>query len=144
MPEIKFEVGMSTRSRSWVYRRRVDVGAQFLTTGPVMDPASVPDVARRLEVRDDDPPVYLEVSPPFSMRWVNRLESVGAIPISDGLRERLDGLEADAARAEGWRLAREAADCARESGFAGVVLMGLRFETVIGEAYEAWSAASRP
>src|SRR5688572_30928927 len=84
MPEIKFEVGMSTRSRSWVYRRRVDVGAQFLTTGPVMDPASVPDVARRLEVRDDDPPVYLEISPPFSMRWVKRLESVGAIPISDG------------------------------------------------------------
>jgi 5,10-methylenetetrahydrofolate reductase len=140
MPEIKFEVGMSTRSRSWVYRRRVDVGAQFLTTGPVMDPASVPDVARRLEVRDDDPPVYLEISPPFSMRWVNRLESVGAIPISDGLRERLDTLGADAARAEGWRLAREAADCARESGFAGVVLMGLRFETVIGEAYEAWTA----
>jgi 5,10-methylenetetrahydrofolate reductase len=140
MPEIKFEVGMSTRSRSWVYRRRVDVGAQFLTTGPVMDPASVPDVARRLEVRDDDPPVYLEISPPFSMRWVKRLESVGAIPISDGLRARLDGQAGDAARAEGWRLAREAADCARESGFAGVVLMGLRFETVIGEAYEAWTA----
>jgi 5,10-methylenetetrahydrofolate reductase len=143
MPEIRFEVGMSTRSRSWVYRRRVDVGAQFLTTGPVMDPASVPDVARRLEVREGDPPVYLEISPPFSMRWVSRLESVGAIPIGDELRDRLEHLPADATRAEGWAMAREAADRAREAGFAGVVLMGLRFETVIGEAYEAWNAGRR-
>jgi 5,10-methylenetetrahydrofolate reductase len=140
MPEIRFEVGMSTRSRSWVYRRRVDVGAQFLTTGPVMDPASVPDVARRLELRDEDPPVYLEISPPFSPRWVRRLEAVGAIPISEELREKLGALPEAETRANGWRLAREAADCARESGFAGVVLMGLRFETVIGEAHEAWTA----
>jgi len=141
---IEFEVGMSTRSRSWVYRRRVDVGAQFLTTGPVMDPASVPDVARRLEIRPGDPPVYLEISPPFSARWVRRMESVGAIPISDELRERLSTVTGGEARAEGWRLAREAADCARESGFAGVVLMGLRFETVIGEAYGAWTAGRAP
>ncbi len=143
MPEIQFEVGMSTRSRSWVYRRRVDVGAQFLTTGPVLDPASVPAVAARLEVKPGDPPVYLEIAPPFSGRWVRRMEGVGAIPASDELRERLDALTGDAARAEGWRLAREAADCARESGFAGVVLMGLRFETVIGEAHEAWTAGRR-
>ena len=139
MPEISFEVGMSTRSKSWVYRRRVDVGAQFLTTGPVMDPASVPDVARRLELRDDDPPVYLEIAPPFSTRWVRRLESVGAIPIGDDLRGQMEADEGDA-RARAWALAREAAVCAREVGFAGVVLMGLRFETVVGEAYEAWSA----
>ena len=130
---------MSTRSRSWVFRRRVDVGAQFLTTGPVLDPASVPDVAARLELRPDDPPLYLEISPPFSDRWVRRLESVGAVPISDDLRERLSA-SPDTARAEAWRLAREAADCARESGFAGVVLMGLRFETVIGEADDVWHA----
>jgi 5,10-methylenetetrahydrofolate reductase len=143
MPSVAFEVGMSTRSRSWVFRRRVAVGAQFLTTGPVMDPASVPDVARRLELRPDDPPVYLEVSPPFSPRWVTRMESVGAVPISDELRERLGTLSDGSARAEGWRLAREAADCARESGFAGMVLMGLRFETVVGEAHDAWSAGRR-
>jgi hypothetical protein len=71
------------------------------------------------------------------------MEGVGAIPISDELRERLDGATRDVARAEGWRLAREAADRARESGFAGVVLMGLRFETVIGEAHEAWNAGRR-
>jgi 5,10-methylenetetrahydrofolate reductase len=109
----------------------------------VMDPASVPDVARRLEVRDGDPPVYLEISPPFSARWVRRMESVGAIPISDDLRERLQSGSDDGARDEGWRLARQAADAAREAGFAGVVLMGLRFETVIGEAFDAWAAGRR-
>ena len=144
MPSVAFEIGMSTRSRSWVFRRRVDVGAQFLTTGPVLDPATVPAVAARLEMRPEDPPVYLEVSPPFSERWVRRLESVGAVPIGDELRDRLGSASSpEEGRAAGWRLAREAADCAREAGFAGVVLMGLRFETVIGEAHEAWHAGRK-
>ncbi len=137
---IEFEVGMSTRSRRWMFRRRVEVGGQFFTTGPVMDPASVPDVLARLELRPDDPPVYLEITPPMSERWVKRLESVGALPVSDALRERLHGLPDDEARAVGWATAKEAARCARESGFAGIVLMGLRFETVVGEAFEVWHA----
>src|SRR5919108_1711665 len=81
MKSVAFEVGMSTRSRRWVFRRRVDVGGQFFTTGPVLDPASVDGVAERLELREDDPPVYLEISPPFSTKWVRRMESVGAVPI---------------------------------------------------------------
>jgi 5,10-methylenetetrahydrofolate reductase len=137
---IEFEVGMSTRSRRWMFRRRVDVGAQFMTTGPVMDPASVADVAQRLELRGDDPPVYLEITPPMSARWVRRLESVGAVPVSDDLRERLAGLTDEDARAEGWRSAKAAARAAREAGFAGIVLMGLRFDTVVGEAYDVWHA----
>jgi 5,10-methylenetetrahydrofolate reductase len=137
---IEFEVGMSTRSRRWMFRRRVEVGGQFFTTGPVMDPASVPDVAARLERLPDDPPVYLEITPPMSERWVKRLESVGALPVSDALRERLHGLPDDEARAVGWATAKEAARCARESGFAGIVLMGLRFDTVVGEAYDVWHA----
>ncbi len=135
---IEFEVGMSTRSRRWMFRRRVDVGAQFCTTGPVMDPDTVQSVADRLELRPTDPPVYLEVTPPFTERWVRRLESVGAIQITDALRERLRGLSEAEARAEGWRNAKAAAARAREVGFAGVVLMGLRFDTVVGEAYDIW------
>jgi methionine synthase / methylenetetrahydrofolate reductase(NADPH) len=135
---IDFEVGMSTRSRRWMFRRRVEVGAQFLTTGPVMDPATVQDVADRLGLRPEDPPVYLEITPPFTERWVRRLESVGAIAITDELRKRLAGLTEEEARAEGWRAAKEAATRAREAGFAGIVLMGLRFDTVVGEAYDVW------
>jgi 5,10-methylenetetrahydrofolate reductase len=135
---IEFEVGMSTRSRNWVFRRRAEVGGQFFTTGPVMDPASVPEAAARLELRPDDPPVYLEIAPPMSERWVRRMESVGALPASDELRSRLHGLPEAEARKVGWAAAKEAATCARESGFAGIVLMGLRFDTVVGEAYEVW------
>lgn len=135
-----FEVGMSTRSRKWMFRRRVEVGAQFLTTGPVMDPESVAAVADRLELSHDDPPVYLEITPPFTPDWVKRLESVGAIPIGDELRERIGALSPEEGRAEGWRCAKEAANRAREAGFAGIVLMGLRFDTVVGEAYDVWHA----
>jgi len=133
-----FEVGMSTRSRRWMLRRRIEVGAQFLTTGPVMDPDTVPVVAERLELMPEDPPVYLEISPPFSDRWIRRLESVGAVPVTDALRARLAGLREAKARAEGWRAAKEAAARAREAGFAGIVLMGLRFDTVVGEAFDVW------
>jgi 5,10-methylenetetrahydrofolate reductase len=137
---VKFEVGMSSRSRRWMFRRRVEVGAQFLTTGPVMDPATVQSVADRLELRPEDPPVYLEITPPFTERWVKRLEGVGAIPVTDALRERMRGLSDEEARAEGWRAAKEASVRAREAGFAGIVLMGLRFDTVVGEAYDVWHA----
>ena len=138
---VTFEVGMSTRSRRWMFRRRVEVGAQFLTTGPVMDPASVQSVADRLELRPEDPPVYLEITPPFTERWVRRLEGVGAIPVSEALRQRMQGLSEEEGRALGWQAAKEASVRAREAGFAGIVLMGLRFDTVVGEAYDVWHAS---
>jgi 5,10-methylenetetrahydrofolate reductase len=121
-----------------VFRRRIDVGAQFLTTGPVMDPATVRACADRLDLREDDPPVYLELTPPFSPEWVRRLEGVGAIPVGDELRSRLTGMPKAEQRRFGWRAAKAIAQQARASGFAGVVLMGLKFETAVGEAFEAW------
>lgn len=133
-----FEVGMSTRSRSWVFRRRIGVGAQFLTTGPVMDPAGVQPCADRLAMRDGDPPVYLELSPPFSPGWVRRLERVGALAIGDELRARLEATPEAEQRRFGWRVAKAIAQRARGAGFAGVVLMGLKFETAAGEAYDVW------
>lgn len=139
--DVRFEVGMSTRSKRWVFRRRVQIGAQFFTTGPVMDPDAVQGVWDRLELRPEDPPVYLEITPPMSLQWVARLESVGALPIGDELRARLGSSSAEEARAEGWRSARQAAQRAREVGFAGMVLMGLKFETLVGEAYDVWHAA---
>ena len=135
---LRFEVGMSTRSRAWTFRRRIRVGAQFLTTGAVLDPATVRPCADRLELREGDPPVYLEVIPPFSPGWVKRLEDVGAIRVTDAFRERLTKLPAAEQRRFGWRTARAVAAEARHAGFAGVVLMGLKFETVVGEAHDAW------
>ena len=37
-------------------------------------------------------------------------------------------------------MAKQAATAAHDAGFAGIVLMGLRFETVVGEAYDVWHA----
>ncbi|MBA3688254.1 MAG: methylenetetrahydrofolate reductase [Chloroflexi bacterium] len=135
---VEFEVGMSTRSRSWMFRRRIEVGGQFFTTGPVMDPESVGPCAERLELQAGDPPVYLEVTPPFSPGWVKRLEGVGTVKISDALRDRLASTPDSQRRDFAWRIAKGIANRARTSGFAGVVLMGLRFETAVGEAYDVW------
>jgi 5,10-methylenetetrahydrofolate reductase len=134
----QFEVGMSTRSRRWMFERRVKVGGQFFTTGPVMDPSAVAPCAERLGLKEGDPPVYLELTAPFSPAWVKRLERVGAIAMSDGLRARVLSTPEGERRRFGWRVAKAIAARARAAGFAGVVIMGLRYETVVGEAYEVW------
>ena len=45
-------------------------------------------------------------------------------------------------RTFGWRAAKAIALQARAAGFAGIVLMGLKFETAVGEAYEVWHDSS--
>lgn len=137
-----FEVGMSTRSRRWMLRRRIEVGGQFFTTGPVMDPSTVEEVAARLSLTEADPPVYLELTPPFSAGWVARLEAVGAIKISEALRQRLKATPEDEQRLLGWRLAKGIAARAKTLGFAGIVIMGLRFDTAVGEGFDAWHDAA--
>jgi len=135
---LAFEVGMSTRSRAWVFRRRVEIGGQFFTTGPCMDPDTVADCAQRLGLSNDIPPVYLELTPPFSPAWIRRLEGVGAIPVTDAFRDRIAATPEADQRRFAWGVAKAVAQRARTAGFAGVVLMGLRFETATGEAYDAW------
>ncbi|HEY7737839.1 MAG TPA: hypothetical protein VIC63_02240 [Candidatus Limnocylindria bacterium] len=139
---VRFEVGMSTRSRRWMLERRIEAGGQFFTTGPVIDPDTVEPCAERLGIGEgsDRPPVYLEITPPFSSAWIHRLEQVGAIPVGEPLRRRLERVPEADRRREAWRIARSTAARAREAGFAGVILMGLRFETLVDEAYEAWHA----
>lgn len=137
MPE--FEVGMSTRFREWMFRRRIAIGAQFLVTGPVLDPAVVEGCAARLGLKPGDPPVYLGVVPPFSAAWIDRLAGLGAVKVTDELRSRV----ADSwTRRDAWRTAKEVACRAQERGFSGIVLMGMKFETIVGEAYDEWHAAA--
>lgn len=134
-----FEVGMPTRFREWQFRRRVDLGAQFFIAGPVVDPQAIPEHMGRLNLRDGDPPVYLMVIPPFNLRWVEQMESIGAVPAGSALKERLADLDPDVARKLGWELVTEMEARARESGAAGVVLAGLKFDSVVAEAAEMWS-----
>jgi 5,10-methylenetetrahydrofolate reductase len=133
-----FEVGMPTRFREWQFRRRIDLGAQFFVAGPVLDPDVVEREMTRLGLREGDPPVYLMVIPPFSLSWVDQMESVGAVPATDALRQRLADLGKDVGRKVGWEIVAEMEQKAQEAGAAGVVLMGLKFDSVIDEALRAW------
>jgi len=133
-----FEVGMPTRFREWQFRRRIDLGAQFFVAGPVIDPDSVEREMTRLGLRDGDPPVYLMVIPPFSVTWVDQMESVGAVPATDALRRRLANLGKEVGRKVGWEIVAEMEQKAQDAGAAGVVLMGLKFDSIVDEALRAW------
>jgi 5,10-methylenetetrahydrofolate reductase len=136
-----FEVGMPTRFREWMFRKRVDLGAQFFLVGPVLDPSVVEENMERLGRHDGDPPVYMAIIPPFSKPWIDRAEGFGAVPASDGLKAAIDAMPKPERRAFAWGQARDAARAARTAGCAGVVLMGLKFGTVVGEAIEEWFGA---
>jgi len=138
LPE--FEAGMTTRFRNWQYRRRVDAGAQFFVSGPVMDPATLGPSMEQLKRKEGDPPVYVMVIPPFSLKWADRMESIGTVPLTDKLRAEIaDGIP----RERAWELSLEVADAANEAGFAGVILTALKFDTVVDEASQYWSSGRR-
>lgn len=134
-----FEVGMPTRFREWQFRRRIELGAQFFVTGPVLDPDVVEENLARLRLGPEDPPVYLMVIPPFSPEWVERMEAMGSVPSGDPLKARLEGLDPDVMRKTAWEITSEIEGRARDAGCAGVILMGLKFDSLVDEAPSAWS-----
>ncbi|MEX1092811.1 MAG: hypothetical protein WEB67_12200 [Acidimicrobiia bacterium] len=133
-----FEVGMPTRFQDWQFRRRIDLGAQFFVAGPVLDPDVIEQQMAKLKLRDDDPPVYLMIIPPFSLTWVEQMEGVGAVPATSDLKQRVGDVGKDVGRKLAWEIAAEMEEKARDSGAAGVVLMGLKFESIVDEAIRAW------
>lgn len=136
LPE--FEVGMPTRFREWQFRKRIERGAQFFVSGPILDPDTVEENIAKLRLRDDDPPVFLMVLPPFSSGWVEHMEGMGAVGATDALKSKLAGMDQPDARRYGWEQSIEIERRARESGVAGVILMGLKFDTVVDEAALIW------
>jgi len=135
-----FEIGTPTRFRDWQFRQRVNHGAQFAVAGPIIDPATVEPNVDRLKLRPEDPPVYVMVSPPFSLGWVEKIESMGGVPASDELKARLVETDPAALRAQAWAIIREIEDRARDAGCAGVILTGLKYDTLVDEAASALRA----
>ena len=133
-----FEVGMPTRFRAWQKRKRIEIGAQFLVAGPILDPATVGEQVAKLELEPGDPPVFLMAIPPFGPNWVDRMESMGAVEVSGALKDRLTRASSDERRDIAWESARRVADEAAVHGCAGAILMGLRFDTVVDEAALEW------
>ncbi len=139
-----FEVGMPTRLQAWQKQSRIDAGAQFLVCGPILDPDTVEERVRLLDIQPEDPPVFLMTIPPFSPKWVKRMESLGAIKAGQGLKDRLANAPSkDERRAIAWQASREVADVAKDCGVSGVILMGLSFDTVVDEAALVWSDTGR-
>jgi hypothetical protein len=66
------------------------------------------------------------------------MESIGSVPASNGLKQRLAELAPDVARKLAWELTVELEARARDAGAAGVILMGLKFDSVVGEAADRW------
>lgn len=137
-----FEVGMPTRFRRWQLKKRIDLGAQFFIAGPIMDPDVLERHTEQLGFESGDPPVFLSVIPPFSARWVDRTAEWGAAPVGAALRGRLETMDDESARRFGWQVAGEIAAKAEQFGYAGAVLMGLRYSTVVAEAGEMWNRVS--
>ena len=139
-----FEVGMPTRFREWQFRRRIELGAQFFVTGPILDPEVLERYMGRLKLKPEDPPIYVMIIPPFSPLWVEQMEQIGSVPASDGLKQRLADLAPDVARKMAWELTSELENRARDAGAAGVILMGLKYDSVVGEAVDKWLRRDQP
>jgi 5,10-methylenetetrahydrofolate reductase len=133
-----FEVGMPTRFREWQFRRRLDLGAQFFVSGPILDPETMEPQVGRLRLREDDPPVFVMVIPPFSLSWVEQMEAIGSVPATASLKQRLSDLAPEVSRKLGWELIADMEKRAQDAGAAGVILMGLKYDSVVGEAAESW------
>lgn len=138
-----FEVGMPTRLRKWHYRKRIDLGAQFLVAGPIIDPSTVRASLDRLDRQPEDPPLYLMVHPPFSANWIERGESFGCVPASEELKATLRGLDRNDARRLGWEQAQTTAVEAETAGCSGVILTGCSENTILTEAPK-WRVRSNP
>ena len=82
--------------------------------------------------------ITTELTPPVSLGWVERIEKVGGTPAGEAVRAQVAATPESEQRIVGWRIAKAVAAEAREAGFAGIVIMGLRFSTAVDEAYEIW------
>lgn len=134
-----FEVGSPTSFSATAKRRHISDGAQFLVAGPLLDPARVEDHMAKLDLRPPDPPGFVMVIPPFSSRGIDRMQGIGVRSVTVELRDRLDSAEDPTARREiVWEAFSQATEAAGKAGAAGIILMGLRFDTIIDEAALAW------
>ena len=69
---------------------------------------------------------------PNSLSWVKRLESLGTVAARDDLKARLAESPEGGRREVVWRMAAESAKRVHDVGRAGVVLMGLKYSTLVG------------
>jgi len=104
----------------------------------VLDPETIEPNFAQLGRRDEDPPVLLMVIPPFGPRWISRMEAMGAVPITDAFKQQIEDSDPQERREMGWHWAQQIERRAVDAGSSGVILMGLKYKTVVDEAATAW------
>jgi len=101
--------------------KKVECGADFIMTQPVYDAGLIERIAEA--TRHIGVPIFLGIMPLASGRNAEFLHNeVPGIELSDEVRRRMAGLEGEAGRAEGIRIAEELLDAALEL-FNGIYLM---------------------
>lgn len=129
-----FEVGAPTGFDHGLLRRKVEAGSQFLVTRPVLDAGSLERALDDLDPEGVEPPVYVAVMPPFSPTWVEKAEAWGAVPVGSPTRSKLEEIDPASRRAWAWEMTEEMRSVAAAGGAAGVIIMGLKFDTLVGDA----------
>jgi len=101
--------------------RKIETGADYIMTQPVYDPELIARIAegtKHLGI-----PVFIGIMPLASGRNAEYLHNeVPGIQLSDEVRQRMSGLEGEAGRAEGVKIAQELLDTALEH-FNGIYLI---------------------
>ncbi|MFD0713666.1 bifunctional homocysteine S-methyltransferase/methylenetetrahydrofolate reductase [Paenibacillus sp. GCM10027626] len=101
--------------------RKIETGADYIMTQPVYDPELIVKVAegtKHLKV-----PIFIGIMPLASGRNAEYLHNeVPGIELSDEVRRRMSGLEGEAGRAEGVKIAEELLDVAMQH-FNGIYLI---------------------
>jgi len=101
--------------------KKIESGADYIMTQPVYDPALIERIAE--SVRHLSVPVFIGIMPLASGRNAEYLHNeVPGIQLSDEVRARMAGLEGEAGRAEGVRIAEELLDTAVRH-FHGIYLI---------------------
>ncbi|SFI29781.1 homocysteine S-methyltransferase [Paenibacillus sp. UNC496MF] len=101
--------------------RKIETGADYIMTQPVYDKALIARIAEA--TRHLNVPIFIGVMPLASGRNAEYLHNeVPGIQLSDDVRGRMAGLEGEAGRAEGVRIAEELLDAATDH-FKGIYLI---------------------
>ncbi|MFC4811763.1 bifunctional homocysteine S-methyltransferase/methylenetetrahydrofolate reductase [Paenibacillus sp. GCM10023250] len=101
--------------------RKIETGADYIMTQPVYDKALIARIAEA--TKHLNVPIFIGVMPLASGRNAEYLHNeVPGIQLSDDVRGRMAGLEGEAGRAEGVRIAEELLDAAMDH-FKGIYLI---------------------
>lgn len=101
--------------------RKITSGADYIMTQPVYDPSLIERIAE--ETKHLSVPVFIGIMPLASGRNAEYLHNeVPGIQLSDEVRARMSGLEGEAGRAEGVKIAKELLDAALPH-FKGIYLI---------------------